>query len=288
MEDPACLSFPTFTSPTVDIPPLPKDFGIISTKQQNTLSQHTIIDLSRTSSCVEISEKPALQDEAPYISDADMSPLFTSPTMDFAGLFPDTPVDDSFPLEDSSSAFVSLFNLYLETHRALTEIRSGIQEVSIADLKDGHGMIRTVISINELGTTMINTHASSTSPCMLFAFITILKSCELVEQISTTILPSTRQLIRSDSTDSVTTDYIWTTCSPMLNGHPEFSAEHITALVRLDIHLSQSNHLISLFTQLTQEQGLSANVLAMQCQKRLLHLHTQIRSVVDSMIPAWD
>ena len=190
--------------------------------------------------------------------------------------------------ESSSPTFFSLFNLYIETHKALTEMRAGLHEVSIADLKDGQGVMRTIISINELGRITLNTCSTNMSPSLAIAFLMVVQGCELVEQILVAVLPSGRPPTRSNSAESLSIDYSWTTCSPMFDGHPELSVEHITAFLQLDIHLSQFNSFVSTFMQMTQGQEPSANMLAVQCRKRLLHFHTQIRSVVDSMIPAWE
>lgn len=227
--------------------------------------------------------------------------------MDFMNLFPDTShVNDTFSTEeDWTSTFYSLFNLYLEAQKILTEVRSGVREVPVTDLKDGHGMMRTIININELGSAIIETNHSQPSPCLMFAFIAVLKGCELAEQISITVLPTARTpafpVVASEA--PLASDYIWTTCPSASQSQPkpELSVEHITALVRLDVHLQHFNTFLSNFIHLTQEQGqtqgqgqsqgLSPNALdslAVQCQKRLLHLHTRIKSVVNFMISAWD
>ena len=170
----------------------------------------------------------------------------------------------------------------------MTETRAGIQGVSIADLKDGQGVMRTIISINESRSTTMNTCSMNMSPSLAIAFLVVVKGCELVEQILIAILPSGRPPIRSNSLESLAMDYSWTTCSPMVDGHPKLSTGHITALLQLDIHLSQFNSFISTFTHIKQDQSPSANMLAVRYRKRLLQFHTQIRSVVDSMIPAWE
>ena len=289
VDDPAHLSFASFTPPPANAPSLPKAYSHTSTNYRNSISRQTVTHYTQTSSCFDFSEKPPLQDEVPYISDDDVPPLFATETMDFADLFPDTPPDDKPTAgESSSSTFLSLFNLYIETHKALTEIRAGIQEVSIADLKDGQGVMRTIISINELGRTTMNVCNTNMSPSLAIAFLMVVQGCELVEQILIAILPSGRPPTRSNSAESLAIDYSWTTCSAMFDGHPKLSVEHITALLQLDIHLSQFNSFVSTFMQMTQEQEPSANIMAVQCRKRLLHFHTQIRSVVDSMIPAWE
>ena len=288
LDEPAHLSFASFTPPSADAQSLPKAYSHTNTNYRNSVSRQTVTHFTQTSSCFDFSEKPPLHDELPYISDEDVPPLFTTETMDFADLFPDTPPDDKPIVEETSATFLSLFNLYIETHKTLTEIRAGLQEVSIADLKDGHGVMRTIIRINELGSTILNTCSTNMSSSLAIAFLVVVKGCELVEQILLAILPSGRPPTRSNSAESLTMDYSWTTCSPMFDGHPKLSVEHITALLQLDIHLSQFNSFVCSFTQMTQEQEPSANILAVQCRKRLLHFHTRIRSVVDSMIPAWE
>ncbi|MCJ1381113.1 hypothetical protein MMC17_004222 [Xylographa soralifera] len=237
------------------------------------------------------------------------SSVFSTPPLAFTDLFPNTPLDDGLPIEETDPTFLSLFNLYLESHNALTEIRSGLQQVTISDLKDGRGVMGIVIKISDLGNTMVRNHNSAIPSLptptnnLLFSFIAILKGCELAEQISSIILSPTRSPGRSDSADFCTMtpmypskpmapsidDYSWTTCS-LVTEHPELSVEQITALVRLDIHLSHFNNFISLFAHLVPEQGhgLSASFLATQYQRRLSHLHSHIRLAVDTIIPAWE
>ena len=278
-------------------------------KNRNSVPKQAVIRFPQTSSSsyLDLSEA-ALPDENPTPPEHGISPpFFPTLSMDFMNLFPDTSqVDDTFSTEvDWTSTFYSLFNLYLESQKALTEIRSGVREVPVADLKDGHGVMRTIININELGSSIIETNHSQPSPCLMFAFIAILKGCELAEQISIAVLPTARTptfpVVASEV--SLAPDYTWAMCplASQSQPKPELSVEHITALVRLDVHLQHFNTFLTNFIHLTQErgqtpargqsQGLSPNALdslAVQCQKRLLHLHTRIKSVINFMISAWD
>ncbi|MCJ1403369.1 hypothetical protein MMC11_006592 [Xylographa trunciseda] len=299
----------SFASTTAQLQAIPKSFNLSSSKAWDNISQQGTGHFHPSDSRFDHSETTSPQSDVPLIPSATDSSVFSTPTLAFNDLFPNTPLDDGLPTEETDSTFFSLFNLYLESHNALTEIRSGLQQVTISDLKDGRGVMGIVIKISDLGNTMVRNHnsaiASLPTPTnnLLFSFIAILKGCELAEQISSIILSPTHSLARSDSGDFCTMtpmhpnkpmtpsidDYSWTTCS-LVTEHPELSVEQITALVRLDIHLSHFNNFISLFAHLVPEQGqgLSAAFLATQYQRRLSHLHSHIRLAVDSIIPAWE
>jgi len=278
------IPYAPFASAMEDSEPLPKA-TTFTTSYRDTVQ--TVTHYPQTDPCLNMSQKTSSQDKTQYLPEEELSSLFTAPTLEFAELFPTPPVDDTLPSDDSASIYLSLFKLYLEAHMALTEIRSGNRIVSVDELKDDHGIMRAINGINELGTTSINTHNPTISPNLLLAFLTVLKCCELAEQILTALLPSNQPPMRSSSDDSLTIDYAWTAGSPVSTDNWDLSAEHIAALVRLDIHLSKFNSFVSSFTQVMQEQGRSIGVSAAQCQSRLLCLHTQIKSVVDSFIPIW-
>ena len=117
--------------------------------------------------------------------------MFATETLNIADLFSDTPPNDKPIVEEgSSSTFLSLFILYIEIHKASTEIRAGIHGISITDLTDGQGVMRTIISINELGSTTMNTCSTNMPPFLAIAFLVVVKGCELVEQILIAILIS--------------------------------------------------------------------------------------------------
>ncbi|MCJ1433366.1 hypothetical protein MMC27_002726 [Xylographa pallens] len=299
----------SFASTTAQLQAIPRAFNLSSSKAWYDVSQQSNGHFPPSDSTFDHSETTSPQSEVPVMTSATDSSVFSTPPLAFNDLFPNTPLDDGLPIEETDSTFLSLFNLYLESHNALTEIRSGLQQVTISDLKDGRGVMGIVIKISDLGDTMVRNHNSAIPSLptatnnLLFSFIAILKGCELAEQISSIILSPTRSPGRVDSADFCTMtpmypskpmapsidDYSWTTCS-LVTEHPELSVEQITALVRLDIHLSHFNNFIALFAHLVPEQGhgLSASFLATQYQRRLAHLHSHIRLAVDSIIPAWE
>ncbi|MCJ1292271.1 hypothetical protein MMC34_003821 [Xylographa carneopallida] len=300
----------SFASTTAQIQAVPKTFNLSGSKTWYDISQQNNGHFAPSDSTFDHSETTSPQSEVPVMTSATDSSVFSTPPLAFTDLFPHTPLDDGMSIEDTDSTFLSLFNLYLESHNALTEIRSGLQHVTISDLKDGRGVMGIVIKISDLGNTMVRNHNSAIPSLpaptnnLLFSFIAILKGCELAEQISSIILSPARSPTRSNSAADFCTmtpmypskpmapsidDYSWTTCS-LVAEHPELSVEQITALVRLDIHLSHFNNFIALFAHLVPEQGhgLSASFLATQYQRRLAHLHSHIRLAVDSIIPAWE
>ena len=228
----------------------------------------------------------------------------------FEDLFVDTQTaDDSFT-GASLPSFHSLFAAYLEAHEALTVIRSGLYELPISDLKDDRGAMGSVAKISELGTRVANSDSWTIPPfpgsnehcCLQLAFLAAVKGCELAEQISIMVLPPTRtpsyssfmefSMVNSpynnNPVSSPIDDYSWITGPSVPSNHSKLSGEHIAALVRLDVQLSQLNRFMYRFIQSTPEQMPVANVLAARCRRRLSYLHTQIRGVVDSMIPIWD
>ncbi|MCJ1416118.1 hypothetical protein MMC32_002453 [Xylographa parallela] len=299
----------SFASTTAQLQAIPSAFDLPGSKAWYDVSQQSNGHFPPSDSTFDHSETTSPQSEVAVMTNATDSSVFSTPPLAFNDLFPTTPLDDGLPIEESDSTFLSLFNLYLESHNALTEIRSGLQHVTISDLKDGRGVMGIVIKISDIGITMVRNHNSAIpslptpTNTLLFSFIAILKGCELAEQIASIIMSPTRSPGRVNSADFCTMtpmypskpmaptidDYSWTTCS-LAPEHPELSVEQITALVRLDIHLSHFNNFISLFAHLVPEQGhgLSASFLATQYQRRLSHLHSHIRLAVDSIIPAWE
>ena len=247
---------------------------------------------------------------------SDVSSIFSNPA-DFTGPPFLTPANDDphrrFAKLNPAPSFLSLFNVFLETHKALTEISSGRQHISIEDLKDDSGVMRTLSDVGELGVTTANSQSlaipslqgSIDQGCLLFAFTAVLKACDLAEHILKAILPA----IQPAQDTSMATqsspmgfrgsipfytrpsrsmdDYPAVVCSPVTSEHPKLLAERITTLVRLDLQLSHFNQFVSKFIDLTRGERFSTNVSILQCQSRLLHLHTQIRTGVDSMTPTW-
>ncbi|MCJ1391330.1 hypothetical protein MMC18_004193 [Xylographa bjoerkii] len=299
----------SFASTTAQLQAIPRSINVSSSEAWDSVSQQGTGHYTPSDSGFDQSETTSPQSEVPFMTSVTDSSVFSTPTLAFADLFTNTPLEDGLPTEQADSTFLSLFNLYLESHNAMTEIRSGLQQVTISDLKDGRSVMGIIIKISDLGNTMVRNHNSAIPSLppptndLLFSFIAILKGCELAEQISSIILAPTRSPGRSNSADFCTMtpmypgkpvtptidDYSWTTCS-LVTDHCELSVEQITALVRLDIHLSHFNNFISLFAHLVPEQGhgLSAAFLATQYQRRLSHLHNHIRLAVDSIIPAWE
>ena len=177
--------------------------------------------------------------------------------------------------------------------------------------------MHAVIKASELSTSMMGTnrfpmtplHDSGTSsePSMLFCLIVVLKACELADAIATTILPPARSHSYPNTLNQFPTepvfepkplhspidDCIWSAngaSSPHFTSNPtKLSDEHITGLIRFDIHLSHLNRFIATFTQFSVDQSLpSDTAVAARYRRRLSQLHTQIRMVVDATIPAWD
>ena len=197
---------------------------------------------------------------------------------DFTSPYPPTS-DDSLPTN------LSICTTYLEIHKTLIEIRSGERNFSISDLKDAEGIMRILHCVSELGNHVANCYRAgvmsqqgqlqSNISCSLFAFTMILKGCELAEQISLRVLTrcGPDPLIasafgaNSDETKSI--------------------PERIAGLVRLDLQLSEINRVLSVYVDLTKEQGISSSVSIAYCQSRLLQLHNQIKSATDSMSPSW-
>ena len=206
-------------------------------------------------------------------------PSFPSSPNDFANQFP--------PMSDGSlPTTLSIFTTYVEVHKTLVEIRSGQRDVSISDLKDANGVMGTLHGVSELGNHAANFYSAgvmsqqgqlqSDISCSLFAFTMVLMGCELAEQISLTVLarcgtdPLTASgfVVTSDETKSI--------------------SESIAGLIRLDFYLSQINRVLTIYVDLIKEQGTLSSVSLAYCQNRLLQLHNQIRSVVDSMSPSWN
>ena len=244
-------------------------------------------------------------EEISAVNDVDILKMNIS----FDDLFFDAQSSDCSSPSTSLPSFSSLFASYLEAHEALIVIRSGLYELSISDVKDNRGAMGSVAKISELGVRVASSDISTMSPfpgsndqcCLQLAFLAAVKGCELAEQISIMVLPSARMPSFADAIDfsalkpygnKPTTlpidDYPWTTNPSVQNENSKPSVEHITALVRLDVQLSQLNYFMTKFIHSTPEHMPLANVLAARCRRRLSCLHTQIRGVVDSMIPAWD
>ena len=230
----------------------------------------------------------------------------------FDDLFVDAQLSDGSLSGASLPSFPSLFNSYLEAHEALMVLRSGMYQFPISDLKDDRGAMGSITKISELGARVANSDTSTISPfpgshdqcCLQLAFLAAVKGCELAEHISMMVLPSARTPSHSSSMDFSTLkspfginkpvaspidEYPWSTGpSAHSSDLSQPSPEHIPALVRLDAQLSQLNCFMFKFIQLTSEHMPLANVLAARCRRRLSYLHTQIRGVVDSMIPPWE
>lgn len=230
------------------------------------------------------------------VNDGDVSIM----NMSFEDIFVDAQMNDSSFTGTSLPSFSALFASYLEAHEALSTIRSGLYEIPLSDLKDDRGAMGSVTKISELGARVANSDTSTMSPfpgssdqcCLQLAFLAAVKGCELAEQISIMVLPSTRPPSHPSSMDFAAMtppdDYSWTTAPPVQSDPPNPALEHIPALVRLDVQLSQLNCFMSKFIQSAPEHMPLAKVLAARCRRRLSYLHSQIRGVVDSMIPAWD
>ena len=235
---------------------------------------------------------------------------FPSMNMTFEDLFPVGHMSDGSCPGTSLPSSSVLFSSYLEAHEALSAIRSGSYELPLSDLKDDRGAMGSVTKISELGAKVANSNAfaspsipGSNDQCRLqLAFLAAVKGCELAEQISMIALPSTAAALHASCADfSVlkspysskfggcqAIDDFWNAELFPQNEQSKPTTEHIVALVRLDVQLSQLNCFMSRFIQSTPEHMPQADILAARCRRRLSYLHTQIRGVVDSMIPAWD
>ena len=253
----------------------------------------------------------------PSLAETEAS-ILPTPIMAFPDMFPHTPpIEASSPTGEPTPSILAIFNTYMEVHEALNEIRAGTRQIFIDELKDGRGAMRAVIRASELGAAMMNMpqflmHSSLPLPATseqptLFSFVTILKGCELADVIATMILPPARTPSLSSPMElcgmdplfdakpmvSPIDDYVWPSGggspSAVPGSPPKLSDEHITALIRLDIHLSHLNRFIAAFAQLTAEQSWSSNTaVTTRYRRRLSHIHAQIRSAVDSTMPAWD
>ena len=289
-----------FPSSTTQLQQSPKMLSTAKPSHWSNTVSETINNPPYTQPFFDTSGKTPLTKEVSAVSEADISMM----NLSFDDLFVDIQVNDGSLARTSLPSFPSLFNSYLEAHEALTFIRSGSYELPIGDLKHDRGAMGLVTKINELGARAVNSPfpGSNDQCCLQLAFLAVVKGCELAEQISIMVLPSTRTPLHSSCMDFSTMKPPYGSrhdASPMDNDpwitgplaqsdHSKPSAEHITALVRLDVQLSKLNSLLSKFIQSTPEHMPLADVLAARCRRRLSYLHTQIRGVVDSMIPAWD
>ena len=253
-------------------------------------------------------DRDSFDDQA---SATDIPSVFSNPA-DFASPFSTTPTDESFGLfskVNQTPSFLSLFNVYLETHTALVEISSGLQDVSIEDLRDEGRIMRTLRDIGYLGNTAVNSPSLAIRSlqglrdqgCLLFAFTAVLKACDLVEHILKRILPTTHPAHLTSATHPSTrvglhgpipsyfrrSQFMEDICFPG-NGQPQLLADCITTLIRLDFQLSHFHQFVSKFIDLTRDQGISANVSIPQCQIRLINLHIRIKTVIESMTPSWN
>ena len=166
---------------------------------------------------------------------------------------------------------------------------------------------------------------SPSEPLILFGLVVVLKGCELADAVASSILPAasspppptTRPSPSYPTPLSICApepifeppkpaaspidDFVWSaganspsaSAAPLGSMQPStpprLTDEHITALIRLDIHLSHLNRAVATFTQVAAERGLASDhAVAMRQRRRLSHLHAQIRTVVDATIPAWD
>ena len=240
----------------------------------------------------------------------DIPSVFSNPA-DFTSLFSTTPTDESFGLfskANQTPSFLSLFNVYLETHTALVEISSGLQDVSIEDLHDEGRIMRTLRDIGYLGNTAANSPSLAIlslqglrdQGCLLFAFTAVLKACDLVEHILRRILPTAQPAHLTSATQTRVglhgpipsyfkrSQFMDDSCFPGNGQHPQLLAERITTLIGLDFQLSHFHQFVSKFIDLTRDQGISANVSVPQCQIRLINLHIRIKTVIESMTPSWN
>ena len=277
-----------------------------SQTRRNLRSVHTP-ELIHTSSGPEF-----FKDEA-YVT-PNISPAYPTFT-DFATSLTTTPSSDSHDSGskfDPAPLFLSLFNAYIEAHEAVAEISSGFQDVSMEDLKDGSRFMNTLRIIGEVGNTIANSpdlampslQGLIDQGCLLFAFTTLLKACDLVEHVLKRILPGNSATNNGSlASRSTSTGFHAATYAkrphlmgtyptdiylPEINQHSNHLAEHITTLVRLDLQLSHLNQFVSRFTDLARGQGISAHVPISQCQMRLLNFHGRISTVIESMTPSWN
>ena len=262
--------------------------------------------------------------EAP-LSEMDQ-PMLASSILNFSeSILPHTPpVEAQSPIGTSMPSFLSIFNLYMETHEALNDIQAGTRQVLGNDLKDSQGVMSTIIKVSELGTAMLDLPPFLLSPSIpgssapdqlvLFGFIAVVKGCELADVVASMIVPTIEapsfpepldlhvEPLFDKPTAAPIDNYVWPTQGPvgplpppppppssLPSGQPKLSDEHITTLIRLDIHLSHLNRFITTFDRLALDDGQAPNrAVAARYRRRLSHLHTQIRAAVDSTMPAWD
>ena len=220
-------------------------------------------------------EKGLSHGQAPAVP---IVPSFFSSPDEFTDSFPPMP-NDSLPTT------LAIWTTYLEAHKMLVEIQSGERGVSILELKDASAFIRTLDGVSELGNHVANCcsagvmsqqgHFQFDISCSLFAFTMVLKGCELAEQISLTVLG------RCEPDPSTALDAIAT------NDDTKSVPERIAGLIRLDFQLLQINRVLTRYINLTKEQGIPFSVSISYSQSRLLQLHNQIRSAVDSLSPSW-
>jgi len=248
----------------------------------------------------------------PVTTIPDLLPVWSNPTA-----YPTVHDDDTLHQLsnlDPAPSSLALFDAYLKTHKAFMEINSGQKQVSIEDLNDDSGVMRTLSDVGELGVMTANSLSLAISSLqgsidqgsLLFAFTAVLKACDLAEHIVKAILPAMQLEQYSSTADHSSPvgfrgpipfqakparpmdDYPAAICSPVTTEHPKLLAERITRLIKLDLQLSRFNQFVSNFIDLTRGQGFSSNVSIPQCQSRLLNLHTRIKAVVDSMTPSWN
>ena len=303
-------------SPTTDFGLIFDDVDLNTANEWTTESQsrHDIRSFYAQESPYEIIDSSSFKEE--MSATPDVSSAFPN-SADFASPFSTTPINDSSGFcskFDPAPCFLSLFDAYLEAHKAVVEISSGLQDVSIEDLKDGSRIMNTLRTVGDLGNTIANSPSLAVPSlqglvdqgCLLFAFTAVLKACDLVEHVLKRVLPAnhpTHDVSLANHSIHLGFHESVPPCSkrprfmdtypmevylPGTSQHPKQLAERITTLIRLDLQLSHLNQFISRFIDLTRGQGLSAHGSIPQCQVRLLNFHTRVSAVIESMTPSWD
>ena len=195
---------------------------------------------------------------------------------------------------DDASPSSALYNAYVETDTTLQRVRTGAQYICLDDLRDGGLVTRLLNQVAEAVTESQDIGGASKlrrlhSSSNLLAMLAVRKVCELAEHSITVVLPGSSQRNTTPSMGPFVSGYAApagavTTGSPVTQHDPD----RVAAMLRVDRHLGRLNAFVTSFTRSTHTYTLADNSSALKVQQLLFHIHTRIRTKVESMVSRWD